>query len=82
VSNGGLTAECTGAKAETGSDNDAATAPPDHNAAGPTSDAGGTLAAGGKLSSSLGTGTVRSLSTARSCWSCDGVNRSPGGRWT
>ena len=73
VSNGGLTAECTGTKAETGSDNDAATAPPDHNAAGPTSDFGGTLAAGGKLSSNLGTGTARSLSTARSCWSCFGA---------
>ncbi len=73
VSNGGLTAECTGAKAETGSDNDAATAPPDHNALGPTSDAGGTLAAGGKLTSTLGTGTARSLSTARSCWSCYGA---------
>ena len=72
VSNGGLTGECTGAKAETGSDNDAATAPPDHNAAGPTSDVGGTLAAGDKLTSILGAGTVRSLSTARSCWSCYG----------
>ena len=72
ASNGGLTAECDGAKAESASDNDAATAPPDHNAAGPTSDAGGTLAAAEKLTSILGAGTVRSLSTARSCWSCYG----------
>lgn len=73
VSNGGLTAECPGVKAETGSDNDAATAPPDHDAAGPTSNSGGSLAAGGKLTSSLGTGTARSLSTARSCWLCHGT---------
>ena len=46
VSNGGLTAECAGVKAETGSDNDAATAPPDHNPLGPTADPGGTLTAG------------------------------------
>ena len=43
VSNGGLTAECAGVKAETGSDNDAATAPPDHNPLGPTTDPGGML---------------------------------------
>ena len=72
-SNGGLTAECTGTKAETGSDNDAATAPTDHNAAGPASDPGGVLAVGDKLSSALGAGTARSLSTARSCWSCYGT---------
>ena len=76
VSNGGLTAECPGVKAETGSDNDAATAPPDHNSLGPTADPGGTitagtaLTAGGALTSTLGAGTARSLSTARSCWSC------------
>ena len=73
VSSGGLTAECTGVKVEAASDNDAATAPPDHNAAGPTSDPGGSLAAGGKLTSVLGTGSARSLSTARSCWSCYGT---------
>lgn len=73
VSNGGLSAECTGAKAETASDNDAATAPPDHNAVGPINDPGGSLSAGGKLTSSLGAGTARSLSTARSCWLCYGT---------
>ena len=73
VSNGGLTAECPGTRAETGSDNDVATAPPDYNAAGPTTDPGGTVAAGGSLTSIVGTGTARSLSTARSCWSCYGT---------
>jgi hypothetical protein len=34
--------------------------------------AGGSLAAGDKLSSILGAGTARSLSTARSCWACSG----------
>lgn len=72
VSNGGLTAECAGVKAETGSDNDAATAPPDHNLLGPIVDPGGT-SAGPMLSSALGTGTAGSLSTARSCWSCYGA---------
>jgi hypothetical protein len=66
---GGSTAECSGAKVETGSDNDAATAPPDHNAVGPTSDAGGNLAAGGSLFSNMGLGTAKSLSTAR-CLAC------------
>jgi hypothetical protein len=73
VSNEGRTAECTGAKAETASDNDSATAPPDHNTAGPLSDSGGTVAMGSQLTFSLGSGTVRSLSTARSCWSCYGA---------
>ena len=73
VSNGGLTAECPGTRAETGSDNDVATAPPDHNAAGPTIDLGGTVVAGGSLASIVGPGTARSLSTARSCWSCYGT---------
>lgn len=73
VSNGGLTAECAGVKAETGSDNDAATAPPDHNPLGPIADPGGTLTAGGLLTSALGSGTARSLSTARSCWPCYGT---------
>jgi type II secretory pathway pseudopilin PulG len=71
MSNGGLTAECAGVKAETGSDNDAATAPPDHDPLA-TADPGGTLTAGAALTSSLGAGTARSLSTARSCWSCYG----------
>lgn len=70
VGTGGLSAECPGIKAESGSDNDAATAPPDHNGVGPLSDDGGTLAAGGKLTSTLGPGTARSFSTARSCWLC------------
>jgi hypothetical protein len=73
VSNGGLTAECAGVKAETGADNDAATAPRDHNPVGPMADPGGTLTAAGTLTSALGAGTARSLSTARSCWSCYGV---------
>src|SRR5688572_19483339 len=79
LSNGGLTAECAGVKAETGSDNDAATAPPDHNPFGPIADPGGTLTAGDALTagdpltSVLGSGTARSLSTARSCWSCYGA---------
>lgn len=73
VSNGGLTAECPGTRAETGSDNDVATAPPDHNAVGPTTDPGGTVTAGGSLTSIVGPGTARSLSTARSCWSCYGT---------
>ncbi len=73
VSNGGLTAECAGVKAETGSDNDAATAPPDHNPLGPIADPGGTLTAGAMPTSALGAGTARSLSTARSCWSCYGA---------
>ncbi|MGH8973702.1 MAG: hypothetical protein ACRD0C_10925 [Acidimicrobiia bacterium] len=73
VSNGGLTAECTATKAETGSDNDAATAPADHNTAGPTIDPGGSLGAGDKLTFALGAGGARSLSTARSCWSCYGT---------
>jgi hypothetical protein len=68
----GRTAECSGAKVETGSDNDAATAPPDHNAVGPTSDAGGNLSAGGSLFLNGGLGTAKSLSTARSCWTCSG----------
>ena len=72
LSNLGLTAECGGVKAETASDNDAATAPPDHNSVGPASDAWGLLAAGVTLSSSLGAGTAASLSTARSCWACFG----------
>ncbi len=73
ASNGGLTGECTGTKAETGSDNDAATAPADHDSAGPASDPGGALGAGGKLTFALGAGSARSLSTARSCWSCYGT---------
>ena len=73
VSNGGLTAECAAAKAETGSDNDASTAPGDYNAIGPVSGAGGSLAAGGKLTTILGAGSARSLSTARSCWTCFGA---------
>jgi type II secretory pathway pseudopilin PulG len=72
LSNLGLTAECGGVKAETASDNDAATAPPDHNAVAPTSSSGGLLA-GLTLSSSLGAGTAASLSTARSCWACFGT---------
>jgi len=77
VTNAGLTAECPGIKAETGADNDAGTAPSDHNAVGPSSDPGGTLAAGGKLTSILGSGSVQSFSTARSCWSCY-ADRVPG----
>ena len=72
VSNGGLTAECAGVKAETGADNDAATAPPDHNPLGPIADPGGALTTGAALTSALGAGSARSLSTARSCWSCYG----------
>jgi hypothetical protein len=72
VSNGGLTAECAAAKADTGADNDSATAPAEYNALGPVNSAGGTLAAGEKLASLLGAGTARSLSTARSCWACPG----------
>jgi hypothetical protein len=55
---------------ETGSDNDAATAPPDRNEVGPTNDAGGSLAAGSSLLLNGGLGTAKSLSTARSCWAC------------
>ncbi len=73
VSNGGLTAECAGVKAETVADNDAATAPPDHNPLGPIANPGGTSTAAATLTSALGAGTARSLSTARSCWSCYGA---------
>jgi type II secretory pathway pseudopilin PulG len=65
----GRTAECSGAKVETGSDNDAATAHPDHNTVGPTPDTGGNLAAGDSLFLSSGGGTAKSLSTAR-CVAC------------
>jgi hypothetical protein len=73
VSIGGLSGECPAAKAETGADNDAATAPAEYNALGPVSSAGGPLTAGDKLWSLLGAGTARSLSTARSCWACFGT---------
>ena len=69
----GLSASCSGAKADASADNDTGTAPPDtdqEGASGPVSAAGGVTGAGATLSTSFGSGTAQAQATGRSCWSC------------
>lgn len=72
VAAGGRSAECPGTKAETSSDNDSGTAPPDRDASGPVSAPGGSVSAG-PLAITAGGGNVSALGTARSCWACYGA---------
>src|SRR5207253_4257757 len=73
----GLSASCSGAKADASADNDTGTAPPDtdqEGASGPVSASGGATGAGSvvsaSLSASLGSGTAQTQATGRSCWAC------------
>lgn len=68
----GPRADCPGSKAPTDADNDSGTAPPDTDRAGPDTDAGGVIAAGSALSTTLAGGDAEALATARSCWACSG----------